>query len=105
MDAFKIDNHHAKRVIPPAISLPSCEQFYSDSTKDEDFSLARFARGRRDRRERKNLFSGLYLKGALTLRSLRALREKIIWIFVVNVLSVFIRVHPCLSVSHSVFGL
>jgi hypothetical protein len=34
--------------------------------KDKGFSLARFAQGRRERREKKKVFPGRYLKGSIS---------------------------------------
>ena len=53
-----------------------CSAHAAGSARDNGFFLARFARGRRERREEIDLFSGWYGKGALTLRPLRAPREK-----------------------------
>ena len=51
------------------------------SARDKSFSLARFARGHRERRERKKAMLGAAFKGALTLRSLRPLRERNVFMF------------------------
>jgi len=49
--------------------------------KSKGFTLARFARGRRVRRERGKAIFRMVFKGGSTLRSLRPLREKMVFHF------------------------